>query len=91
MENDLFINKDGKALTPDPSDPEWNDYLANIAQTSLGTFKLFGMPDIESYKDYMGIVTIVINLFMLDTPEKKAEYLQHLIKVFESNKRKAAE
>lgn len=87
MDVDIFIDKSGKILKPNPSDPEWNSYISNIAQTALGTFKLFGVPDLESYKDYMGIVTVVINLFMLSTEEEKAKYLEYLISKYEQNKR----
>jgi len=78
----LFINRVGKTLSPDPTSDEWNEYLTNIAQTSMVIYKLFGIPDLESHKDYMGIVTIAINSFMLKTPEEKAAYANFLTETY---------
>lgn len=76
----LYIDRDGTHLEPNDDDPRWKAYLANIAQTSMAIFQMFGTPGIESHKDYMGVVSIAVNLFMLDTPEKKAAYMEALSK-----------
>lgn len=75
----MFIGKSGKVLKPDPDSPEWKEYLNNIAQTAMVTYKMFGIPDVESHKDYMGIVSVVINTFMLPTAEEKASYATALL------------
>ena len=82
LKEGMFINKAGKVLTPDPDSDEWNEYLKNLAQTSMVIYKLFGKPDLESHKDYMGIVSITINTFMLETPEEKAAYANELLEKF---------
>lgn len=83
FKNGMFFDKHGNILTPNPDDPLWNENLKNLAQTSMVIYKLFGKPDFESHKDYMGIVSIAINTFMLDSPEEKSEYANELIQAFQ--------
>ena len=82
----LFINKRGKRVYPDKDDPEWIEYMQDIAQTSLAVHQLWGDHSNESFKDYLGIVSIVINLFMLDTPEDRAKYMDNIVKTLSANK-----